>query len=88
MFVILIYDAADGRCQKLHKICKRYLTWVQFSVFEGELTNAQLKKLVVLLRQVMVEEADSLIVYEFRTKHYFSRTVYGLEKGNPDEIFF
>ncbi len=86
MFVILIYDAAQKRVQKFHRTCKRYLTWVQLSVFEGELTEAQLERLKAELRQVMEPEEDSLIIYSFRTRRYFKREVIGVEKGSPDEF--
>ena len=50
MYIILVYDInLDGTGNKVlrhvFKICKRYLTHVQNSVFEGELTQAQLNKL-------------------------------------------
>jgi len=87
MFVILVYDAGEKRVGKFHKICKRYLTWVQLSVFEGELTVAQLEELKAELRAVMDDEEDSIIIYTFRTQKYFKREVIGLSKGNPDDIF-
>ncbi len=87
MFVILVYDAGEKRVQKFHKICKKYLHWVQLSVFEGELSRAQLERLKMELKEVMVPEEDSVIIYTFRTKHYFSREVIGLKKGDPEEIF-
>ena len=42
MYVILMYDinADEGSAsvqRKIFKTCKRYLTHVQFSVFEGEI---------------------------------------------------
>ncbi len=88
MFVILVYDAKENRVAKFLRICRKYLTWVQCSVFEGELTAAKLKKLLMELQRVMDKDYDSIIVFKFRTKHYFERTVIGQEKGNPDEIFF
>ena len=88
MFVIVIYDAAQRRVQKFHKICRRYLTWVQLSVFEGELTSAQIEQLKAEIKAVMDPEEDSLIIYKFRTKRYFSREVIGVEKGSPDEFIF
>ncbi len=88
MFVILIYDAKENRVQKLHRICKKYLTWVQLSVFEGYLSPAKLEKLKLELAQAMNPQEDSIIIYQFRTKKYFSREVLGIEKGNPDELFF
>jgi len=87
MFVILVYDAGENRVQKFHKICKKFLHWVQLSVFEGELSKAQLERLKFELKQVMKPEEDSIIIYTFRTRHYFSREVMGRKKGDPDEIF-
>lgn len=88
MFVIVIYDAGEKRVQKFHKICRRYLTWVQLSVFEGELTTAQVEQLKAEIKAVMNTEEDSLIIYKFRTKRYFSREVIGVEKGTPDEFIY
>ena len=45
MFIILYYDVNTKRCSKMLKLCRKYLTWVQNSVFEGELTKAMLEKL-------------------------------------------
>ena len=49
MYVILVYDInSDGNGQKVlnrvFKICKRYLTHIQNSVFEGELSEAHFFK--------------------------------------------
>jgi len=87
MFVILVYDAGEKRVQKFHKTCKKFLHWVQLSVFEGELSKAQLEKLKSELRSIMNPREDSLIIYTFRTRHYFSREVIGRQKGDPDSIF-
>ena len=87
MFVILVYDAGEKRFQKFHKTCKRFLNWVQFSVFEGELSKAQLERLKFELRRLMKPDEDSIIIYTFRTRHYFSREVIGVKKGDPDQIF-
>ena len=87
MFVILVYDAGEKRVQKFHKTCKRFLNWVQLSVFEGELSKAQLERLKFELKCLMNPKEDSVIIYTFRTRHYFSREVMGVKKGDPDEIF-
>ena len=47
MYVILVYDimkdnSGEKVAQKIYKICKKYLVHIQASVFEGELTNAQM----------------------------------------------
>ena len=87
MFIILVYDAGEKRVQKFHKVCKKYLTWVQLSVFEGELSLAQLERLKSELKGLMDDEEDSVIIYAFRTKRYFQREVMGREKGDPESVF-
>jgi CRISPR-associated protein Cas2 len=81
MFVILYYDIAQGRCQKSLKICRKYLTWVQNSVFEGEISEADLEALVHELNNLIKpDKEDSVIIYTFRTKKYIERKVYGKDK--------
>ncbi len=40
MFVILVYDFEQKRVAKALKIARKYLYWVQNSVFEGEITKS------------------------------------------------
>jgi CRISPR-associated protein Cas2 len=86
MFVILVYDANEKRVQKFHKICKKYLTHVQNSVFEGEITDTDLRKLTDELREVLEEIEDSVLIYKFRTRKYFERESIGIKKPSSDEF--
>ena len=79
MFVILYYDINEKRVSKVLKICRKYLTWVQNSVFEGEITKANLEKLKSDLKSKTKEE-DSIIIYEFRSMSYSKREVIGIDK--------
>ena len=42
MYVILVYDFREKRVGKMLKLCRRYLNWIQNSVFEGEISEARL----------------------------------------------
>ena len=42
---ILVYDINEKRVTKVLKTCRKYLYWVQNSVFEGEISPAKLEKL-------------------------------------------
>lgn len=86
MYVIMVYDTEVERVAKVLKIGRKYLTWVQNSVLEGELTNAQFEKLKIELRRVLEEEKDSVIFYLFRTKAYFKREVVGISKNEPTQF--
>lgn len=83
MYVILYYDFGEKRVAKALKICRKYLTHVQNSVFEGELSEANYKKLVTELRKKMDEDNDSLIIYTFDSMKYSSREVYGNNSNEP-----
>ena len=63
MYVILVYDVDQKRTSKMLKLCRRYLSWIQNSVFEGQISEVQLKQLALEAKRVM-EDEDSLIVFK------------------------
>ena len=77
MFVILVYDVKTKRNNKILKICRKYLRHVQKSVFEGNLTEAKLKRLKNELKKISNEKEDSIIIYRFETLKYSSKEVLG-----------
>ena len=77
MFVILVYDVKTKRNNKILKISRKYLRHVQKSVFEGNLTEAKLKRLKNELKKISNEKEDSIIIYRFETLKYSSKEVLG-----------
>ena len=86
MFVILVYDVGEKRVGKILKKCREYLTWVQNSVFEGEITEGNLKKLKMELNRIMKSNEDSVIIYSFQNLKYSNREVIGVKKNGFDII--
>jgi len=86
MNVILVYDVNVKRVAKVLKTCRKYLYWVQNSVFEGEISPAKLEKLKMELSKIIEPEEDSVIIYTFRGSWYTNREIIGLKKGG-DEVF-
>lgn len=84
--MILVYDVNVDRVNKVLKICRRYLNWVQNSVLEGELTKAKYAKLKNDLEKIIVEEEDSVIFYILRSTRYSKREIMGLKKGGEENI--
>jgi len=82
MFVILYYDVGEKRCVKMLKKCRQYLTWVQNSVFEGEISDANYTALISDLEEIIKKhkDEDSVVVYKFRTMKYIKREVFGADK--------
>lgn len=91
MYVILVYDISiEGNGQKrwsnIFKICKRYLSHVQNSVFEGEITKAQLMKMKKEMHQYIDEERDSVLVFHTRQEKWLDKEIWG--KDNDNTSFF
>jgi len=87
MFVILVYDFGEKRVSKALKICRKYLTWVQNSVFEGEITEGNLKKLKIELIKKMDKNEDSIIIYTFNNTKYSKKEIVGFEKNKPSVFY-
>lgn len=83
MYVILVYDVKVTRVAKVLKIARKYLTWVQNSVFEGELTWAQYERLKRELQEVIETSEDSLLFYRLRSTKWMEREQIGVCKGAP-----
>jgi len=86
MYIIAVYDVNEKRVAKCLKTFRRYLVWVQNSVFEGELSEAQLKKLQVDLGRVLDWGEDSVLFYIATTRHYTERRELGPKKGDPTQV--
>lgn len=86
MFIIMVYDINEKRVAKVLKLSRKYLYWVQNSVFEGEISEASFKKLKMELAHIIKDDEDSVIFYTFRTTRYSKRETMGLKKGGDDNI--
>jgi CRISPR-associated protein Cas2 len=81
MYVILVYDVEEKRVAKMLKLCRRYLNWIQNSVFEGELTEVKLKELLAEAKKKMNTEKDSIIIFKSRESKWLDKEVIGKEKS-------
>lgn len=86
MYVILVYDIGERRVGKMLKLCRRYLNWIQNSVFEGEITEVKLKELLSEAKLIMDKEEDSLIVFKSREERWLEKMVIGKEKNELDNF--
>ena len=84
MFVLMIYDVGEQRVNKVLKLGRKYLNWVQNSVLEGELTPAIFKRLKLEVIQEIEQEHDSVIFYSWRSELCINRETLGKEKSAID----
>lgn len=86
MYVILVYDAEARRDPKVLRVCRRYLDWIQNSVFEGEITEAKLKKLKTELAKVIDSKRDYIVFYTTKDASFVQRDTLGSPKTTEGNI--
>jgi len=74
------------RLDKVRSYLRLYLNWVQNSVFEGELTRAQLYEVKKGIRTLIDEQSDSVFVYTARDPRLVERASIGTAKAEVDNI--
>jgi CRISPR-associated protein Cas2 len=84
MYVILVYDCGEKRVAKMLKLCRKYLNWVQNSVFEGDISTVKLLELKNQAKDIMDIENDSLIVFSSCDNHWLEKEIVGKERSSTD----
>lgn len=91
MYIILVYDIKldEGGSRILRKVfntCKKYLSHIQNSVFEGELSKAQLTALKSELKKYVRDDKDSVIIFESKNSKWLDKEMLGLKLDNADQF--
>lgn len=82
MYVIIVYDINVDRVSKVCNFLRRYLTRVQNSVLEGEITDKQYAEIEYGLKHIIKKDEDSVRLYSFRTQDQVKVTTLGVEKAD------
>ena len=83
MFVIVTYDVGSKRVRKALRICRKYLRSVHRSVFEGKLTERELRCLKRELARVIDPDHDSIRIYRLESTRYAAKHDIGLTAQAP-----
>ena len=86
MYVIMVYDVGVERVVKVLKIGRRYLTHVQNSLLEGELSPAQLKHLKHEVGRVIDETHDTVMFYVLRSTTFLEKERLGIATKEPGDF--
>ena len=79
-FLVAVYDVNQKRLGKMLKLFRRYLTWVQNSVFEGDLTDSQFRQLQQEANAIL-KDTDGVVFYSLRDERYSERIALGTDKA-------
>jgi len=85
LFVVAVYDVAQEKNRKVLKFLRARMHWVQNSVFEGELTEGELREIKDYLEEI-TDIGDSVIIYQMGNQKYIEREVIGEEKGSSSQV--
>lgn len=82
MYIILVYDISktengQKRWSHVFKLCKKYLSHIQNSVFEGEISKVQLTQLQLELKPYIDDSLDSVIVFKSRQERWLDKELWG-----------
>ncbi|MEM4359427.1 MAG: CRISPR-associated endonuclease Cas2 [Candidatus Bilamarchaeaceae archaeon] len=86
MYVIVAYDVNVNRVNKVKAFFRRYLTWVQNSLLEGEITESQLLEMIKGIKDIMDDNCDSVVFYILQNNSLLRRECIGIKKGDPDQV--
>ena len=83
MYVILVYDIKSDEggqkvLSKTFKTCKKYLSHIQNSVFEGELSNSQIVKLQY--------ELNGIILFKSRNERWLEKDMWGVKEDKTSNF--
>ena len=92
MYIILVYDiqmdeGGAKASRSVFKACKKYLTHIQKSVFEGDITPSLLQKLRIELNKYIRIDRDSVLVFKSREERWLQKEFWGKEDDKTSNFF-
>ncbi len=76
-YAFLFYDVGEKRVQKVFKVCKKYLSHFQKSVFRGEMTPSRFIELRKELNRVIDQEEDFVCIIKLMNDNVFGEEILG-----------
>ncbi|HBL06701.1 MULTISPECIES: CRISPR-associated endonuclease Cas2 [Clostridium] len=84
-YAFLFYDVNEKRVNKVFKVCKKYLSHFQNSVFRGELTPSKLILLKKDLNKIIDEDEDFICIIKLMNDNVYGEEILGNQRNNTGE---
>lgn len=86
-YAFVFYDINEKRVQKVFKICKKYLSHFQKSVFRGEMTPSKLIKFKAELARIIDKDEDFVCIIKLMNDNVFGEEILGsCDKGKGEDL--
>lgn len=76
-YVFVFYDVKEKRVQKVFKVCKKYLSHYQKSVFRGDMTPSQLINFKSDINKVINKAEDFVCIIKLMNDNVFGEEILG-----------
>lgn len=84
-YVFVFYDVNEKRVQKVFKVCKKYLSHYQNSVFRGEMSPSKLIRFKNDLKPIIDEDEDFLCIIKLMNDNVFGEEIMGKKDRETGE---
>ncbi|MDE6910853.1 MAG: CRISPR-associated endonuclease Cas2 [Lachnospiraceae bacterium] len=84
-YAFVFYDVNEKRVQKVFKVCKKYLSHFQFSVFRGDTTPSKLIALENDLKKVINADEDFVCIIKLMNDNVFGESILGKRDKSTGE---
>lgn len=84
-YAFVFYDVNEKRVQKVFKICKKYLSHFQFSVFRGDVTPSKLIELENELNKIIDKDEDFVCIIKLINDNVFGEDILGKQDRTTGE---
>ena len=83
----VFYDVSEKRVNKVFKICKKYLSHFQKSVFRGDITPSKLINLRSELKNIIFESEDFICILKLISSNVCGEEILGNPPQNGENLF-
>jgi len=84
-YAFVFYDVNEKRVNKVFKICKKYLSHFQKSVFRGEITPSKLILFKNEINNLINKSEDTICIVKLMNKNAFDEENFGIDGNNTGE---
>lgn len=84
-YAFVFYDVNEKRVEKVFKVCKKYLSHFQYSVFRGDITPSKLIQLRMDINKVINKDEDFVCIIKLMNDNVFGEEILGKKDENTGE---
>lgn len=84
-YAFLFYDVREKRVNKVFKVCKKYLSHFQNSVFRGDITPSKLILLKKDINKVIDKSEDFICIIKLMNDNVYGEEILGTSRNNTGE---